>query len=423
MTLDLGVINIRADWKNKKWQMSFLNSLNRFVFKTRAGQLVVLVVAVLAGVILLNPLLSGIRATDQTGGVILYSETGAYPDGTRVEATFQKVGGTGAIFISLEIISYARYPRLPANRVFVSEGRPISPHGNCDRQSLGAFHPRNYSPMPTNEFPQRSFTTASGAIGDTVCVRWALVDYSVNASEVRSPYYLKVRIPQTIESLLVTQKFVRDSRRVYSRLDLTAPHDLKFNLPLDGRLPGAIRVEYQHLAVSTRTSCNQSRFLANPRQILRPNINTVLPFTSHSLLIRPQDVGRYICYKISWSDFDDQALLHDTYFVTSKVPPITEPEEITFQPTEEVSPSELAYDIPDGFDLDEAVRVLRSLLTEEGLEDIEDTSFSSHPYGCADKNEENAAGGCYYYSENTIYIHTHRFPRIMHRDHVRKKQG
>ena len=69
------------------------------------------------------------------------------------------------------------------------------------------------------------------------------------------------------------------------------------------------------------------------------------------------------------------------------------------------------YAIPDEFDLDEAVRILRSLLTEEGLEDIEDTSFRLHPYGCIDReSKEDSVGGCYDISENAIYIRTNYFP-------------
>ena len=256
------------------------------------------------------------------------------------------------------------------------------------------------------------------------CIRWSIVEGIPGPIEPGSlsssaDYYLAIKIPETIGSPEVSHWFNRVGGLIYSRIGLK-PQTLDFSeygdVAIGGLLPGIIGVGYQHRVVSDRASCNQTaeswKRLNYRESNFKQYRSASLSETEHEVLILPSHAGKYICYQISWSDFGSFQLLHDTYFVTFVAPPITEPVvEVPFSELPYDRPDEFElYAIPDEFDLDEAVRVLRSLLTEEGLEDIEDTSFSLHPHGCIGRNEENAAGGCYDIGENTIYIHTIKFP-------------
>ena len=419
--------------------MSFFNSLNQFVFRTRVGRLVVAAVAVLSGVILLNPLLSGIRATDQSDSSSLYSETGVYSDGTEVEIGYAGFGRPASKSMDstherliLRLISYKGSSRLPLDSMmFVSESTQIDNNENCDEQAFfQEFWGRASGFAWDTELPV--YTEAKlgkhaevlfdvRLLGDQVrykpCIRWSIVEGGPRPIEPGSlsssaDYYLAIKIPETIGSPEVSHWFNRGGGQIYSRIGLRS-HTLDFSeygdVVIGDWLPGSISVGYQHRVVSDRAGCNQTRF---PEQLLgysgsnfKQYRSASLSETEHEILILPSHVGKYICYQIRWSDFGSSQFLHDTYFVTFEVPPITEPV-VEVPPIDEFE----LYAIPDEFDLDEAVRVLRNLLTEEGLEDIEDTSFSLHPHGCIGRNEENAVGGCYDISENTIYIHTIKFP-------------
>ena len=319
--------------------MSFLNSLNRFVFRTRVGQLVVAAVAVLAGVILLNPLLSGIRATNQADSSSLYSETGVYSDGTEVEiryAVFGRPVSRGDDMGDMDnphgrsilrLTNYKGSSRLPFDSmVVVSESTQVYNNQSCDEQAFsGEFRGRASGVAWDTELP---VDFDAELFGDQVryksCIRWSIVEGIPGPIEEGSPspsadYYLAVKIPETIGSPEVRQWFNRVGGQIYSRISL-APQSLDFfeygDVAIGDRLPGDISVGYQYSVISDRAGCNQARFPGNLQGLFAGGSNykqyrsASLSETEHEILILPEHVGKYICYKISWSDFGRVELTH-----------------------------------------------------------------------------------------------------------------
>ena len=370
--------------------MPVLGKLNRALFASKLGFVVVLTAVMLAGMILLNPYLLGTQAEDNSGQK-------TYPDGTVIGHTFdysQLIGqGDSLILYSYrgrntfdqDLLDWELYSKPVANRNASNCTEHALKTNNSDR-----YNPNFYRPIESLPLVLKSGSLIAGSSEKYVC--YLILIKPRDSSQVDKYYYLTEKAPKIYTKPTFHHDFERTSDGIVSQLTV---------LSFDGEeneLAQQIEIQSLLAIVGYRHDCDASveDFYLHARRRDISSLPQELP--GHRL--EPRDTGKYVCYEIRvYPDTTGTTASPLYYYYVS-----TEP--IPNSGIPHASPT--LYDIPDKFNLVEARRILRYLLTREGLEVLDQLEkIAVHVDGCP---AMPGVGGCYVSWDKAIYINDDYFP-------------
>ena len=353
--------------------MNILGKLSRNLFGASRARVVVLVVAVLAGVVLLNPLLLGTEAFDEDEVEIYLDSTESderfsYPNGTVIEYILRTESDSRQTYISLEIISYEGSKEIPADIVYWDWSHKVIDSGYC-RPRLhmsgsgdGFRGGREDSQQGPTRLPlvMGPHPIPSEDLENRLCFQISFFTDTPSYKKVQE-YYLTIGEAQNeFERPVIRQQFKRQVQQITSHLEMQS-YDR-----ITGNLPGDIRIGYQHRIIDNRSQCSSESFTGgNVQNMQTPKVVNKLPLTISEITVSQSDVDKYICYKVSFSNFSEEILSHHYYYVTYAIPPLDEqfPSPLPEQSPNANIVNQPYYLLPDYFDLNEAIRILESLLT------------------------------------------------------------